>query len=149
MSASVNFNTASFDELKTVLSKTKSHTVIEARRKAKEHLTIKAFRIAAKLSIAQCQKMINEGAIIYQVDTSIPAHTQDTPPTSEDPSPIQADDVTSVLGATAGSSQPGFELTPAKLSFTPSGPPYVDTEGGQPILRDGTTGDSSFRPSQE
>ena len=130
MSAPVNFNTAPFDELKTVLLKTKLHAVIQVHRKAKGHLTIKAFRIAAKLLTAQCQKMINEGAIIYQVDTSIPAHTQDTPPTSEDPSPLQADDVTSILGATAGSSQPGFGLTPAKLSFTPSGPPYVDTEGG-------------------
>ena len=137
MSALVNFNTASFDELKTVLSKTKSHAVIEACRKAKGHLTIKAFRIAAKLLTAQCQKMINEGAIIYQVDTSIPAHPQDTPPTSEDPSPIQADDVTPILGPTAGSSQPGFGLAPAKLSFTPSGPPYVDTKGGQSIPRDG------------
>ena len=147
MSAPVNFNTASIDELKTVLSKTKSHAVIEARRKAGGHLTIKAFCTAAKLTATNVQKMISEGVIIYQVDTSSPAPTQDTPPTSEDPSPIQAEDEVSVPGATAIVRQPGFQLTPAKLTFTPSGLPYTNTQGGGSIPSNRAAGDPSPRPS--
>ena len=49
MSAPVNFNTASFEELKTVLSKNKSYAVLEAREKAGGHLTIKVFRSVTKM----------------------------------------------------------------------------------------------------
>ena len=148
MSVPINFNTTSFDELKTVLSKTKSHVVIAARKKV-DHLSIKAFHIAAKLTPAQVQKMINAGAILYEVDTSVPIPSEDTPPTSEDPSPIPAEVEALVVGATAVSSQSGFELTPARLSFTPSGLPYVDTQGRGPVLSDRAVGDPSSRPSQE
>ena len=147
MSAPINFNTTSLDELKTVLSKNKAQAVIKAREKF-GHLSITAFRTAAKLSTAQCQKMLNGGAIIYEVDTSAPILPEDTPPTSEDSSPIQADE-TAVAGATSVSSQPGFVPPPARLSFTPSGPPYVDAVGGRPSPSDGATGDPPSRPSQE
>ena len=56
MSAPVNFNTASFEELKTVLSKNKSYAVLEAREKAGGHLTIKAFLSATKMSQNAFQK---------------------------------------------------------------------------------------------
>ena len=108
MSAPINFNTASLDDLKTVLSKNKSQAVIKAREKF-GHLSITAFCTATKLSTAQCQKMLNGGAIIYEVDTSAPILPEDTPPTSEDSSPMQADE-TAVAGATSVSGQPGFVL---------------------------------------
>ena len=103
---------------------------------------------AAKLLTAQCQKMLNGGAIIYEVDTSVPILPEDTPPTSEDSSPILADE-TAAVGATSVSNQPGFVLPPARLSFTPSGPPYVDAQGGRPSPSDGAPGDPPSRPSQE
>ena len=92
--------------------------------------------------------MLNGGAIIYEVDTSAPILPEDTPPTLEDSSPMQADE-TAVAGATSVSSQPGFVLPPARLSFTPSGPPYVDAPGGRPSPSDGAAGDPPSRPSQE
>ena len=147
MSAPINFNTASLDELKTVLSKNKSQAVIKAHEKF-GHLSITAFCTATELSTAQCQKMLNGGAIIYEVDSSAPILPEDTPPASEDSSPIPADE-TAVVGATSVSSQPGFVLLPARLSFTPSGPPYVNAPGGRPSPSDGATGDPPSRPSQE
>ena len=83
MSVPINFNTTSLDELKTVLSKNKSQAVIKAREKF-GHLSITAFRTATKLLTAQCQKMLNGGAMIYEVDTSAPILPEDTPPASED-----------------------------------------------------------------
>ena len=145
MSTPVNFNTVSLEELKTVLTKTKAHAVLEARKKAGGHLSIKAFHTAAKLTAVAYQKMINDRVIMYEVDTSPPAPSQDTPPTSEVPSPIQTGVEVPVPGATAT----GFELTPAKLTFTPSGLPYTDTQGGGPTPSDGTTGNPPSRPSQE
>ena len=145
MSTPVNFNTASLEELKTVLTKTKAHTVLEARKKAGGHLSIKAFRTAAKLTAVAYQKMINDQVIMYEVDTSPPAPLQDTPPTSEDPSPIQAGEEVPIPGATAT----GFELTPAKLNFTPSGLPYADMQGGGPTPSNRTAGDPPSRPLQE
>ena len=82
MSAPVNFNTASFEELKTVPSKNKSHVVLEAHEKAGGHLTIKAFRSATKISQNAFQKMVNEGAIIYEVESSMQTPSQVTPPPS-------------------------------------------------------------------
>ena len=88
MSVPINFNTTSLDELKTVLSKNKSQAVIKACEKF-GHLSITAFRTATKLLTAQCQKMLNGGAMIYEVDTSAPILPEDTPPASEDSSPFK------------------------------------------------------------
>ena len=137
MSTPVNFNAASLEELKTLLTKTKAHAVLEACKKAGGHLSIKAFHTAAKLTAVAYEKMINDLVIMYEVDTSPPTPAQDTPPTSEDPSPIQTGEEVPVPGPTAT----GFELTPAKLNFTPSGLPYTDTQGGGPTPSNGTTGD--------
>ena len=121
MSTPINFNTASFEELKTVLSKNKSHAVLEAREKAGGHLTIKAFRSAPKMSQNAFQKLVNEGAIVYE-DQSVP-------------------------GATVNLGESGFQLTPAKFPFTPSGPPYIDNLGGGLMPANGDTGNPSSRPS--
>ena len=128
-----------------MLTKTKAHAVLEARKKAGGHLSIKAFCTAAKLTAVAYQKMINDRVIMYEVDTSPPTPLQDTPPTSEDPSPLQAGEEVPVPGTTTT----GFELTLAKLNFTPSGLLYTDTQGGGPTPSNGTAGDPPSRPSQE
>ena len=134
MSAPVNFNTASFEELKTVLSKNKSHAVLEAHKKFGGHLTIKQFRTAAKLSGTTFKQMVDKGDIIYEVDTSAQNPSQDTPPTSpEDITPEYTGDNNSVPAAAADLGNSGFQLVPAKLSFNPSGPPYVEVLGGGPM----------------
>ena len=84
MSAPVNFNTASFEELKTVLSKNKSYAVLEARKKAGGHLTIKAFRLATRMSQEAFQKLVNDGAIVYEVESSMQTPSQVTPPSSSE-----------------------------------------------------------------
>ena len=162
MSAPINFNTASFEELKTVLSKNKSHAVLEAREKAGGHLTIKAFRSATKMSQNAFQKMVNEGAIVYEVESSMQTPSQVTlPPSPEDNSLAPTGEDQSVQGATANLGESGFQLTPAKFPFTPSGPPYIDNPGGglmtasgvpeqnnmDPSLGNGDTGNPSSRPS--
>ena len=133
MSAPVNFNTASLEELKTVLLKNKSHAVLEAREKAGGHLTIKAFRSATKMSQNAFQKLVNEGAIVYEVESSMQTPSQVTPPpSSEENSPAPIGEDQSVPGATVNLGESGFQLTPAKFPFTPSGPPYIDNPGGGP-----------------
>ena len=161
MSAPINFNTASFEELKTVLSKNKSYAVIEARKRFGGHLTIKQFRTAAKLSGTTFQQMVDKGDIIYEVDTSSQNPSQDTPPTSpEDIPPVSTGDNNSVPAAAADLGNSGFQLVPAKLPFNPSGPPYVEVPGGGPIpgngvpesinagssVGNGDTGDPLSRP---
>ena len=162
MSAPINFNTVSFEELKTVLSKNKSYAVLEARETAGGHLTIKAFHSATKMSQNAFQKMVNEGAIVYEVESSMQTPSQVTPPPSpEDNSLAPTGEDQSVQGATANLGESGFQLTPAKFPFTPSGPPYIDNPGGglmpsngvleknntDPILDNGDTGNPSSRPS--
>ena len=125
--APVNFNTASFEELKTVLSKNKSHAVLKACEKAAGHLTIKAFHSATKMSQNAFQKMVNQGAIVYEVESSMQTPSQVTlPPSSEENSPAPTGEDQSILGATANLGESGFQLMPAKFPFTPSGPPYID-----------------------
>ena len=80
MSTPVNFNTASFEELKTVLSKNKSHVVLEAHKKAGGHLTIKVFRSTTRMSQDAFQKMVSDGAIVYEVESSAQAPSQVMPP---------------------------------------------------------------------
>ena len=64
-------------------------------------------------------------------------------------SPIQADE-TSVVGATSVSSQPGFVLPPARLSFTPIRPPYVDAPPTGVIeIRDPRENTNPFDPSHD
>ena len=148
MSAPINFNTASFEELKTVLSKNKSHAVLEAREKAGGHLTIKAFRSATKMSQNAFQKLVNEGAIVYEVESSMQTPSQVTPPpSSEENSPATIGEDQSVPGATVNLGESGFQLTPAKFPFTPSGPPYIDNLGGGLMPANGDTGNPSSRPS--
>ena len=148
MSTPINFNTASFEELKTVLSKNKSHAVLEAREKAGGHLTIKAFRSAAKMSQNAFQKLVNEGAIVYEVESSMQTPSQVTPPpSSEENSPAPIGEDQSVPGATVNLGESGFQLTPAKFPFTPSGPPYVDNPGGGLMPANGNTGKPSSWPS--
>ena len=131
MSAPVNFNTASFEELKTVLLKNKSHAVLEAHKKAGGHLTIKAFRSATRMSQEAFQKMVSDGAIIYEVESSMQTPSPVMPPpSSEENSLAPTGDSQSVPGATATLGESGFQLTPAKFPFTPSGPPYIDNQGG-------------------
>ena len=159
MSAPVNFNTASFEELKTVLSKNKSHAVLEARKKAGGHLTIKAFHSATRMSQEAFQKMVSDGAIVYEVESSMQTPSQVTPPpSSEENSLAPTGEDQSISGATA---YRGFQLMPAKFSFTPSGPPYIDNLGGglmpsngvleqnnvDPSLDNGDTGNPSSWPS--
>ena len=149
MSAPVNFNTASFEELKTVLSKNKSHAVLEARKKAGGHLTIKAFRSATRMSQEAFQKLVNDGAIVYEVESSMQTPLQVTPPpSSEENSPPPTGEDQSVQGATTMIGESGFQLTPAKFPFTPSGPPYIDNPGGglmpaTGVLEQNNTGPSS------
>ena len=162
MSALVNFNTASFKELKTVLSKNKSHVVLKARDKVGGHLTIKAFRSTTKMSQSAFQKMVNEGAIVYEVESSMQTPSQVTPsPSSEENSLAPTGDDQSVPGATATLGESGFQLTPAKFPFTPSGPPYIDNPGAGlmpatgvheqnntgPSSDNGDTGNPSSQPS--
>ena len=162
MSAPVNFNTASFEELKTVLSKNKSYAVLKARKKAGGHLTIKAFRSATRMSQEAFQKMVNDHAIVYEVESSTQAPSQVTPPPSpEDNSVAPTGEGHSIQGATANLGESGFQLTPAKFPFTPRGPPYIDNQGGglmpsngvleqnntDPISDNGDTGNPSSRPS--
>ena len=162
MSAPINFNTASFEELKTVLSKNKSYAVLEARKKAGGHLTIKAFRSATRMSQEAFQKMVNDRALVYEVESSTQAPSQVTPPPSpEDNSVAPTGEGHSIQGATANLGESGFQLAPAKFPFTPSGPPYIDNLGGglmpsngvleqnntDPISDNGDTGNPSSRPS--
>ena len=150
MSTPVNFNTASFEELKTVLSKNKSHAVLEAREKAGGHLTIKAFRSATKMSQNAFQKMVNEGAIVYEVESSMQTPSQVTPPPlSEENSPPPTGEDQSVQGATAMIGESGFQLMPAKLPFTPSGPPYIDNPGGGPMPANGVLESNNTDPSSD
>ena len=150
MSAPVNFNTASFEELKTVLSKNKSHAVLEAREKAGGHLTIKAFRSVTKMSQNAFQKMVNEGAIVYEVESSMQTPSQVTPPpSSEENSPVPTGDDQSVPGATITLGESGFQLTPAKFPFTPSGPPYIDNPGGGPMPANGVLEPNNTNPSSD
>ena len=148
MSAPVNFNTASFEELKTVLSKNKSYAVLEACEKAGGHLTIKAFRSATKMSQNAFQKMVNEGAIVYEVESSMQTPSQVTPPpSSEENSPPATGEDQSVQGATAMIGESRFQLTPAKLPFTPSGPPYIDNPGRGPMPANGVLEPNNMDPS--
>ena len=148
MSAPVNFNTASFEELKTVLSKNKSYAVLEAREKAGGHLTIKAFRAATKMLQNAFQKMVNEGAIVYEVESSMQTPSQVTPPPlSEENSLPPTGEDQSVQGATDRIGESGFQLTPAKLPFTPSGPPYIDNPGGGPMPANGVLEPNNMDPS--
>ena len=111
MSTPVNFNTASFEELKTVLSKNKSHAVLKAREKAGGHLTIKSFCSAAKMSQNAFQKMVNEGAIVYEVESSMQTPSQVMPPPlPEDNSPAPIREDQSVQGATTNLGNLGFSL---------------------------------------
>ena len=99
MSAPVNFNTASFEELKTVLSRNKSYVVLEASEKAGGHLNIKAFHSATKMSQNSFQKLVNEGAIVYEVESSMQTPSQVMPPpSSEENSPPPTGEDQSVQG---------------------------------------------------
>ena len=131
MSAPVNFNTTSFEELKTVLLKNKSYVVLEACKKAGGHLTIKAFHSATRMSQEAFQKMVNDSAIVYEVESSMQTPLQITPPpSSEENSPVPTGEDQSVPGDTANLGESGFQLTPAKFPYTPSGPPYIDNPSG-------------------
>ena len=161
MSAPINFNTASFEELKTVLSKNKSHAVLKAREKAGGHLTIKAFRSATKMLQNAFQKMVNEGAIVYEVESSMQTPSEVTPPPSPEDNSLEPTENPAIQGATTNLGEAGFQLTPATLPFTPSGPPYINNMGGgpmpvngvpkqdnmEPSLGNGNTGNPSSRPS--
>ena len=150
MSAPINFNTASFEELKTVPSKNKSHAVLEAREKAGGHLTIKAFHSATKMSQNAFQKMVNEGPIVYEVESSMQTPSQVMPPPSpEDNSLASTGDDQSVQGATATLGESGFQLTPAKFPFIPSGPPYIDNPGGGPMPANGVLEPNNMDPSSD
>ena len=119
MSAPVNFNTASFKELKTVLSKNKSYAVLEAHKKAGGHLTIKAFHSATRMSQEAFKKMVSDSAIVYEVESSSQAPSQVTPPPSlEDNSVAPTGEGHSIQGATTNLKEAGFQLTPAMLPFT-------------------------------
>ena len=134
MSAQVNFNTTSFEELKTVLSKNKSYATLEACKKAGGHLTIKAFHSATRMSQEAFQKMVSDGATMYEVESSTQAASQVMPPPSpEDNSVAPTGEGHSIQGATTNLGEAGFQLTPAMLPFTPSGPPYIDNLGRGPI----------------
>ena len=99
MSSPVNFNTASLKELKTVLSKNKSYAVLEACKKAGGHLTIKAFCSATRMSQEAFQKMVSDGAIVYEVESSPQTPLQVTPPPSlEDNSVAPTGEGHSILG---------------------------------------------------
>ena len=150
MSTPVNFNTASFEELKTVLSKNKSHAVLKAHEKAGGHLTIKAFCSATKMSQNAFQKMVNEGAIVYEVESSMQTPSQVMPPPLlEDNSPAPMGEDQSVQGATANLGESGFQLMPAKFPITPSGPPYIDNPGGGLMPANGVLEPNNMDPSSE
>ena len=161
MSAPVTFNTASFEELKTVLSKNKSHAVLKARKKAGGHLAIKAFHSATRMSQEAFQIMVNDGAIVYEVESSMQTPLQVTlPPSSEENSLVPTGEDQSVPGATANLRESGFQLTPAKFPYIPNGPPYIDNPGGglmpanaalepnnvDPSLHNGDTENPSSQP---
>ena len=150
MSAPVNFNTASFEELKTVISKNKSHAVLKAHEKAGGHLTIKAFHSATKMSQKAFQKLVNEGAIVYEVESSMQTPSQVTPPPSpEDNSLAPTGEDQSVQGATANLGESGFQSMPAKFPFTPSGPPYIDSPGGGVMPANGVLEQNNMDPSSD
>ena len=148
MSAPVNFNTASFEELKTVLLKNKSHAILEAHEKAGGHLTIKAFRSTTKMSQNAFQKMVNEGAIVYEVESSMQTPSQVMPPpSSEENSLAPTGEDQSVMGATVNLGESWFQLTPAKFPYTPSGPPYIDNLGGGLMPANGALEPNNVEPS--
>ena len=62
------------------------------------------------------------------------------PPTGEDQS---------VQVATAMIGESGFQLMPAKLPFTPSGPPYIDNPGGGPMPANGVLEPNNMDPSSD
>ena len=108
------------------------------------------------------QKMVNQGAIVYEVESSMQTPLQVTPPpSSEEHSPVPTGKDQSVSGATANLGESGFQLTPAKFPYTPSGPPYIDNPGwglmpangalepnnADPSSDNGDTGNPSSRPS--
>ena len=53
----------------------------------------------------------------------------------------------SVQGATAMIGESRFQLTPAKLPFTPSGPPYIDNPGRGPMPANGVLEPNNMHPS--
>ena len=106
--------------------------------------------------------MVNDGAIVYEVESSMQTPLQVTPPPlSEENSPVPTGEDQSVPGATANLGESGFQLTPAKFPYTSSGPPYIDNPSGglmpangalepnnaDPSLHNGDTGNPSSWPS--
>ena len=71
------------------------------------------------------------------------------PPSSEENSPPPTGEDQSVQGATAMIGKSGFQLTPAKLPFTPSGPTYIDNSGWGPMPANGVLEPNNTDPSSD
>ena len=94
------------------------------------------------------QKMVSDGAIVYEVESSAQAPSQVMPPPSpEDNSVAPTGEGHSIQGATTNLGEAGFQLTPAMLPFTPSGPPYIDNLGVGPMPVNGVPKQDNTEPS--